>query len=428
MSVPLDMSSNRRDSLGTLEKQLICPICLEVFTKPVVILPCLHNLCRKCANELYQPSLLRVGVGGRFRCPSCRHEVVLDRHGVYGLQRNLLVENIIDVYKQESASSRPPLKPLAQLTCEEHDDEKLNIYCITCQVPTCSLCKVFGAHKNCQVTPLSDVYEQQKTELSDGIATLVSTNDRVQAFINELEAICRNIEENSRIQKQIVCEKFDRMSAILEERRGIMTQQITYEEEEKTCRTQSLVQTYSGHLDTNSKLVQVALNAIEEPEMAAFVQTSKDLIEKVCNASACFTLETLEPGYENMDHYKVDFNAEEQMLHQLDFINIEEEVEETPDELEPEPECEAEPVPTPEPDPEPDQDLKQEDSEMRNPMPETTKNTWKQADICAVVRKEPVCERHGFSTQQVVTLILYFLGFLVILQRVWGSIQCLICI
>jgi len=28
--------------------------------------------------------------------------VVLDRHGVYGLQRNLLVENIIDIYKQES--------------------------------------------------------------------------------------------------------------------------------------------------------------------------------------------------------------------------------------------------------------------------------------------------------------------------------------
>lgn len=43
-----------------------------------------------------------VASGGRFRCPSCRHEVVLDRHGIYGLQRNLLVENIIDIYKQES--------------------------------------------------------------------------------------------------------------------------------------------------------------------------------------------------------------------------------------------------------------------------------------------------------------------------------------
>lgn len=45
-----------------------------------------------------------MGSAGRFRCPSCRHEVVLDRHGIYGLQRNLLVENIIDIYKQASAS------------------------------------------------------------------------------------------------------------------------------------------------------------------------------------------------------------------------------------------------------------------------------------------------------------------------------------
>ncbi|XP_016121097.1 tripartite motif-containing protein 54-like, partial [Sinocyclocheilus grahami] len=95
-------------SVENLEKQLICPICLEIFTKPVVILPCQHNLCRKCANDVYQASNPlwqnrgTLSTGGRFRCPSCRHEVLLDRHGVYGLQRNLLVENIIDIYKSES--------------------------------------------------------------------------------------------------------------------------------------------------------------------------------------------------------------------------------------------------------------------------------------------------------------------------------------
>ncbi|NXP40265.1 TRI63 ligase, partial [Leiothrix lutea] len=93
--------------MESLEKQLICPICLEMFSKPVVILPCQHNLCRKCANDVFQAAnpywqgRSSVISGGRFRCPSCRHEVLLDRHGVYGLQRNLLVENIIDIYKQE---------------------------------------------------------------------------------------------------------------------------------------------------------------------------------------------------------------------------------------------------------------------------------------------------------------------------------------
>lgn len=57
-----------------------------------------------------------MATGGRFRCPSCRHEVVLDRHGVYGLQRNLLVENIIDIYKQESTKSTRYMHLMSSLT------------------------------------------------------------------------------------------------------------------------------------------------------------------------------------------------------------------------------------------------------------------------------------------------------------------------
>lgn len=53
----MDFQSNIIQDSGpmdNLEKQLICPICLEIFSKPVVILPCQHNLCRKCANDVFQ--------------------------------------------------------------------------------------------------------------------------------------------------------------------------------------------------------------------------------------------------------------------------------------------------------------------------------------------------------------------------------------
>lgn len=46
--------------MESLEKQLVCPICLEMFSKPVVILPCQHNLCRKCANDIFQVSRAQV--------------------------------------------------------------------------------------------------------------------------------------------------------------------------------------------------------------------------------------------------------------------------------------------------------------------------------------------------------------------------------
>ncbi|XP_015220233.1 tripartite motif containing 101 isoform X2 [Lepisosteus oculatus] len=384
MSLPMEYSSFHRDqTMDSLERQLICPICLEVFTKPVVILPCQHNLCRKCANDIFQARGTTVGAGGRFRCPSCRHEVVLDRHGVYGLQRNLLVENIIDIYKQESASSRPLPKATGHPTCVEHEEEKVNIYCISCQVPTCSLCKVFGSHKDCQVAPLPDVYKHQKSELSDGIGCLVAANDRVQAFISELEDTCKNLEDNCKSQKQTLCEKFDRMYAILEERKKIMLQRITYEQEEKTSHTRSLIRKYGEHIDANSKLVETALQSMEEPQMAAFLQSARNLIEKITEATNGSTVETLDPGYENMDHYKVDFNAEERVLYQLDFVKAEEELEGVGEEEQEQ--CAGDDA----------EDLGQKSADQGD-----TEDTKGQAEDVRDSMKADICDAEGGSAQQ----------------------------
>uniref|UniRef100_A0A8C8SAR9 B box-type domain-containing protein n=1 Tax=Pelusios castaneus TaxID=367368 RepID=A0A8C8SAR9_9SAUR len=203
--------------------------------------------------------------GGRFRCPSCRHEVVLDRHGVYGLQRNLLVENIIDIYKQESSRWEQ------QLMCEEHEDEKINIYCLSCEVPTCSLCKVFGAHKDCEVAPLPNIYKRQKSDLSDGIALLVAGNDRIQAIITQMEEICKTI-ENGRRQKQHLSQRFDALCSTLEERKKELLQCISREQEERVARVRALIRQYGQHLESSSKLVESAIQAMEEPQMAAYLQ------------------------------------------------------------------------------------------------------------------------------------------------------------
>ena len=61
--------------------------------------------------------------------------------------------------------------------CEVHKEERINIYCVTHGVPTCSMCKVFGAHKDCEVAPLTSIFHTQKvspTVTVDGAAELCS--------------------------------------------------------------------------------------------------------------------------------------------------------------------------------------------------------------------------------------------------------------
>ncbi|XP_074140850.1 tripartite motif-containing protein 54 [Sminthopsis crassicaudata] len=276
-------------------------------------------LLLQASNPLWQSrGSTTVSSGGRFRCPSCRHEVVLDRHGVYGLQRNLLVENIIDIYKQES--SRPLHSKAEQhLMCEEHEEEKINIYCLSCEVPTCSLCKVFGAHKDCEVAPLPNIYKRQKSELSDGIAMLVAGNDRVQAVITQMEEVCQTIEDNSRRQKQLLGQRFETLCAVLEERKAELLQVLAREQEEKLQRVRGLIRQYGDHLEASSKLVESAIQSMEEPQMALYLQQAKELIKKVGDMAKVELAGRPEPGYESMEQFSVSVEHVAEMLRTIDF-------------------------------------------------------------------------------------------------------------
>ncbi|KAI3374820.1 hypothetical protein L3Q82_021047, partial [Scortum barcoo] len=268
--------------------------------------------------------------GGRFRCPSCRHEVVLDRHGVFGLQRNLLVENIIDMYKQGSSSRPVPEVKQEQPMCEDHEDEKINIYCVTCSVPTCSLCKVFGAHKDCEVAPLDSVFLSQKAELTDCISMLVGNNERIQAIISQLEETCRAVDENGRRQKSKVCETFDHLFALLEERKGEMTVRISCEQEEKLDYIRSLRRKYTEHLESTAKLLETAIQTMDESEMAVFLQVNPQqrllscLMFRIVEGTNTTHLDKVQHGYENMDHFTANFNCQRRALMSVDFIKLDE--------------------------------------------------------------------------------------------------------
>ncbi|XP_019641697.1 PREDICTED: tripartite motif-containing protein 55-like isoform X2 [Branchiostoma belcheri] len=308
--------------MDNLERQLTCPICLEMFNKPVLILPCQHNLCRKCANDVFQsrgtPSV--VGSGGRFRCPTCRHEVVLDRHGVYGLQRNLLVENIIDIYKQEMEGTGIKItKKKEELMCEVHEEERINVYCVACQFPICSMCKVFGEHQDHEVATIPEVHSRQKIELSDCIAKQVAANDKLQSVISLLEEGCRVHEMNAREVKAAICDKFDRLYSIIEDRKGVLLSLVTEEQLEKQKVLQELIAKYSGELERAAKSVEESLLFLEEPDKAAFLTKTKELIERI-NAAIESSNNANIPEQGGFEHLQVDFSKEEDVLQKLDFV------------------------------------------------------------------------------------------------------------
>lgn len=79
------------------------------------------------------------------------------------MQSNVQHHRTLPLFSSHLNSSKPaPEKKEEAPMCDIHEDEKINIYCVTHGVPTCSMCKVFGAHKDCEVAPLSSIYQTKK--------------------------------------------------------------------------------------------------------------------------------------------------------------------------------------------------------------------------------------------------------------------------
>ncbi|XP_057685381.1 tripartite motif-containing protein 54-like [Corythoichthys intestinalis] len=420
---------------ATLEKQLMCPICTELLQKPIVILPCQHNLCRRCADALYQSQNTLMLSSGSFCCPSCHQKVVLDCHGVYGLQRNLLVENIIDIYKHEvcghSGSRSLPLPPSlpAQVICSQHSDEKVNIYCVSCQLAICSLCKVFGEHESCQVQSLEDAMQHKKDELRESVASVVEINQKIRAIMDELDEKCRKIEETCKTHKQNVYDKFRRMSSIVEERLSAMTERISKEEEEKAGGVRLLVRCYGDSVEANRKLLEKAVSALEDPDMVDFIQNSKDLITKVKTASSFHLVEMLKPSNQKMKRYRCNFRQQESAIAAIDFITFGDPLESTQNTESPEhsevedvstqvPLSQAEPTLAP-----PECSIQDRPIECEKEQVLMKEEAQGEAKECSASQEEMAAQ---INTQQAVIALFYLVAFLVLLQKAWSYIGCFI--
>lgn len=64
------------------------------------------------------------------------------------------------------------------------------------------------------------------------------------------------------------------MCAVLEERKGELLQALAREQEEKLQRVRGLIRQYGDHLEVSSKLVESAIQSMEEPQMALYLQVS----------------------------------------------------------------------------------------------------------------------------------------------------------
>ncbi|XP_019726038.1 E3 ubiquitin-protein ligase TRIM8b [Hippocampus comes] len=126
MPAPAAMASDMAETWkNCFEEELICPICLHVFSEPIQ-LPCKHNFCRACISEAWAKDSTLA------RCPECNHAYSQKP----SLEKNHKLSNIVEKYNAlsvEKASVPPP----QCILCRRGPPLPAVKVCLRCNAPCC---------------------------------------------------------------------------------------------------------------------------------------------------------------------------------------------------------------------------------------------------------------------------------------------------
>nr|XP_009941790.1 PREDICTED: E3 ubiquitin-protein ligase Midline-1 isoform X2 [Opisthocomus hoazin] len=341
--------------METLESELTCPICLELFEDPL-LLPCAHSLCFNCAHRILVSHCATnepVESITAFQCPTCRYVITLSQRGLDGLKRNVTLQNIIDRFQKASISgpnspsetrrerafdsnSMSSCEKVLCQFCDQDPAQEAVKTCVTCEVSYCEEClkathpnkKPFTGHRLIEPIPDSHIrglmcleHEDEKQNLESNLTSLIKRNTELETLLAKLIQTCQHVEVNASRQETKLMEECDQLIEIIQQRRQIIGTKI---KEGKVVRLRKLAQQIANCkqcIERSTSLISQAEQSLKENDHARFLQTAKNITERVSMATASSQVLIPEINLnDTFDTFALDFTREKKLLECLDYL------------------------------------------------------------------------------------------------------------
>ncbi|XP_061520294.1 tripartite motif-containing 46b isoform X4 [Phycodurus eques] len=204
------------------------------------------------------------------------------------------------------------------LTCTEHDQEKLQFYCRSCQRLLCPLCKLRRTHTGHKILPVAQAYQALKEKITKEMNYILSNQDTVLAQITQLESAITQTEVNSVSAREQLAQSIRDLTAALAERHSSLTQAL---EAARHKRGEALAAQVAERrsLMEHAGLVAFSQELLKETDQPCFVQAARQThnrFSKAIENLQHFAL-AADPSFR---HFQLDVSKELKLLTELNFI------------------------------------------------------------------------------------------------------------
>ncbi|XP_037329271.1 tripartite motif-containing 46b isoform X3 [Pungitius pungitius] len=206
------------------------------------------------------------------------------------------------------------------LTCPEHDQEKLQFYCRSCQRLLCPLCKLRRIHTGHKILPVAHAYQALKEKITKEMNYILSNQDTVLSQITQLESSITQTEVNSVSAREQLAQSIRDLTAALAERHASLTQALEMARKKRGEALSAQVAERRGLME-HTGLMAFTQELLKETDQPCFVQAARQTHNRFSSAIENLQHFTLaaDPSFR---HFQLDVSKELKLLTELNFIQV----------------------------------------------------------------------------------------------------------
>jgi tripartite motif-containing protein 2/3 len=260
---------------------LECSLCLESFNDPR-ILPCGHTFCLLCLQRL-----VAVKNATHHLCSICRVPWATPKDGLGALPKNFVAKSIVSLPPPVPSSSD------ATMMCSVHVEEKVQVYCRTCDQLTCTKC-VIKSHRYHEL--VEEIAEADKVfidKLTDCRRHVQTTHSEWSQEFDRLEARTTLLKQ----QKTEATKNFDdSVNDVEEHLRAAFDSLISELRQQKSARCNAFEEQLDKEIQYAEKAKEVATSKLEtckqnmlaiDKALSATIQDRCEYVSKVLPTTTC---------------------------------------------------------------------------------------------------------------------------------------------
>ncbi|XP_024050653.2 E3 ubiquitin-protein ligase TRIM7-like [Terrapene carolina triunguis] len=244
-----------------LQAALICPLCREYFTDPV-ILRCGHNFCRACIARRCPASPLPPACA----CPQCGDPF---REGEFRPNRQL--GNVVEI-------ARNIPDPTASGACGEHE-ALLKLFCEVDETPICLLCAESPTHRDHAVVPIEEAALDYQYQVQSRLESLKKESEEILSYKLSEENTSQELLKQLETEKEKIVSEFQQLCQFLEEQERLLLVQLEELNKEIEKRRDEYVAKVSEELSSFSSLISEMEQKFQQPA-SEFLQGIKGTLNR----------------------------------------------------------------------------------------------------------------------------------------------------